>query len=176
VLPQDAVVLEHHFALIASERSRSISSASAADPRRGSAPSEAKEEKAGKPELKLKENEAKKKESNIARGRKVTLRGGGGGGALVHRNNKAPVDKTQASKSPQYEDSVYIVKPADEAEGKGIFLCTDVKEIDVTQNYVVQSYIKPLTVSGRKFDMRVYLLITSSSPLTLSRPTLLSLC
>ena len=78
------------------------------------------------------------------------------------------------------------MKPIGSAQGKGIFLFTRLSEIsewrpDLVKNmkggrskedekdietYVVQKYIQfPLLVGGKKFDMRLYSLVTSFSPL-----------
>lgn len=85
---------------------------------------------------------------------------------------------------------IWIMKPIGSAQGKGIFLFTRLNEIsewrpDLVRNmvkggvkggkdedvkdveaYVVQKYIQyPLLIGGKKFDMRLYCLITSFSPL-----------
>lgn len=82
---------------------------------------------------------------------------------------------------------VWIMKPIGSAQGKGIFLFTRLSEIsdwktdyksykpspiapkDEKQDveaYVVQRYLQyPLLVGGKKFDMRLYALVPSFSPL-----------
>lgn len=76
--------------------------------------------------------------------------------------------------------TVWIMKPIGKSQGKGIFLFRNLSQIskwrsetrwskdnpDVEQ-YVVQRYIdNPLTVGGKKFDMRIYALVTTYAPLT----------
>ncbi|XP_068198943.1 probable tubulin polyglutamylase TTLL9 [Antennarius striatus] len=77
--------------------------------------------------------------------------------------------------------SIWIMKPVAKSQGKGIFLFKKLKDMDwkkdrtrseeqkdATQeeNYVVQRYIeKPYLINGRKFDLRVYVLVTSYVPL-----------
>lgn len=85
---------------------------------------------------------------------------------------------------------IWIMKPIAKSQGKGIFLFTKLKDItdwrrgveykpplneqdkdkgDGTQpieTYVVQRYIEnPYLIGGRKFDIRVYVLVCSYSPL-----------
>ncbi|XP_076019484.1 putative tubulin polyglutamylase TTLL9 [Genypterus blacodes] len=78
--------------------------------------------------------------------------------------------------------STWIMKPVAKSQGKGIFLFRKLKDImdwkrdgsrseeqtDVAQveNYVAQCYIEnPYLIGGRKFDLRVYVLVTSYIPL-----------
>lgn len=75
--------------------------------------------------------------------------------------------------------STWIMKPVGRAQGKGIFLFNRLSQVsdwkkdykwksDAPQadSYVAQRYIEsPLLVGGRKFDMRLYVLVTSFSPL-----------
>lgn len=69
------------------------------------------------------------------------------------------------------ERKLYIVKPTDGSQGDGIYLCRTMKEITSSKyvnsrGYVVQEYVdKPLIIDGKKFDLRVYVLISSVKPL-----------
>mmetsp|Transcript_32475 Transcript_32475/g.52602 ORF Transcript_32475/g.52602 Transcript_32475/m.52602 type:complete len:444 (+) Transcript_32475:184-1515(+) len=92
--------------------------------------------------------------------------------------------------------TVWIMKPIGKSQGKGIFLITKLSQISdwrkdyrwnrVTANdddskeqmqgqqerpqaeaYIVQKYIpNPYLIGGKKFDLRIYALVTSFSPLT----------
>ncbi|GMH94951.1 hypothetical protein TrST_g1523 [Triparma strigata] len=80
----------------------------------------------------------------------------------------------------KYPTSFWIMKPVGRAQGKGIFLFKQLKEIAKwksdsrynaenkdAETYVVQRYISnPYLVAGRKFDIRLYALVTSYNPLT----------
>lgn len=64
--------------------------------------------------------------------------------------------------------TLWIYKPSASARGKGIFVFDDLKSFwgEATMPCVVQSYIpRPMTVSGYKFDLRLYCLLTSVWPL-----------
>nr|XP_020473570.1 probable tubulin polyglutamylase TTLL9 isoform X2 [Monopterus albus] len=78
--------------------------------------------------------------------------------------------------------STWIMKPAAKSQGKGIFLFRKLKDIidwkkdgtrseeqkDAAQveSYVAQRYIEnPYLINGRKFDLRVYVLVTSETSL-----------
>lgn len=63
-------------------------------------------------------------------------------------------------------NKTYIVKPNEGACGVGIFLTRKLDKLDPKLKCVVQRYItRPLIIDNRKFDMRVYCLVTSMSPL-----------
>lgn len=76
--------------------------------------------------------------------------------------------------------ALWIMKPIGGAQGRGIFLFSKLSQItewkkdvhwspDAPQadTYVVQRYIaNPYTIGGKKFDMRLYVLVTSFAPLT----------
>lgn len=68
----------------------------------------------------------------------------------------------------------WIFKPAANSQGRGIFVTNKIEEIDQktsstsSSNYVVSEYIaNPLLLNGYKFDLRVYVAITSIDPLRL---------
>jgi len=72
--------------------------------------------------------------------------------------------------------SLWIMKPCAKCQGVGIFLISKLSQIkkwaarngDATgrDQYVVSRYVEhPLLVGGRKFDLRIYVLVTNYNPL-----------
>ncbi|ESO08032.1 hypothetical protein HELRODRAFT_75380 [Helobdella robusta] len=76
---------------------------------------------------------------------------------------------------------IWIMKPVAKSQGKGIFLFRKLKDIvdwkktsvdysppvkEPVEAYVVQRYIDdPYLIGGKKFDLRIYVLVTSYTPL-----------
>jgi Tubulin-tyrosine ligase family. len=61
---------------------------------------------------------------------------------------------------------IYIIKPENGSCGEGIFLTDDITTLQSANNCVVQEYLsEPLLIDGLKFDLRIYVLIKSISPL-----------
>eukprot|EP00752_Nemacystus_decipiens_P001893 g1823.t1 len=61
---------------------------------------------------------------------------------------------------------VFIVKPDSGCQGRGIFLTQDLERVDAMESQVAQLYVqRPLLIEGFKFDLRLYVLVTSVIPL-----------
>ncbi|XP_052052542.1 tubulin polyglutamylase TTLL6 [Apodemus sylvaticus] len=64
------------------------------------------------------------------------------------------------------KNKTYICKPDSGCQGRGIFITRSVKEIRPGEDMICQLYIsKPFIIDGFKFDLRVYVLVTSCDPL-----------
>ena len=77
------------------------------------------------------------------------------------------------------KDRCVIIKPSGGAQGKGIYLTMTSKGIKPDEDAVAQVYIsRPLLIDGLKFDLRIYVLVTSVDPLRILiyREGLVRLC
>ncbi|XP_045382219.1 tubulin polyglutamylase TTLL6 [Lemur catta] len=64
------------------------------------------------------------------------------------------------------KNKTYICKPDSGCQGRGIFITQTVKEIKPGEDMICQLYIsKPFIIDGFKFDLRIYVLVTSCDPL-----------
>ncbi|XP_067845745.1 tubulin polyglutamylase TTLL7 [Heptranchias perlo] len=60
----------------------------------------------------------------------------------------------------------FIVKPANGAMGHGISLIRNGEKLQAQEHLIVQEYLdKPFLMEGYKFDLRIYILVTSCDPL-----------
>jgi tubulin polyglutamylase TTLL1 len=73
---------------------------------------------------------------------------------------------------------MWIMKPCSKAQGKGIFIINKLSQTKkwanskAVEGYVVSRYIEnPLLIGGKKFDLRMYVLVISYRPLQVSGET-----
>ncbi|KAK6758263.1 hypothetical protein RB195_015839 [Necator americanus] len=72
----------------------------------------------------------------------------------------------QTAMEHSMSDFTFIVKPVSSSQGKGIFFANKVQEIPQTEPLLVSRYIEnPLLINGHKFDLRIYVAVTSFYPL-----------
>jgi len=69
------------------------------------------------------------------------------------------------SQSNNQIKNVWIVKPMSGSQGRGIFITDDITKVPIDEQCIVSRYIaNPLLLRGLKFDLRVYVLVTSFEP------------
>jgi predicted ATP-grasp superfamily ATP-dependent carboligase len=62
--------------------------------------------------------------------------------------------------------NVWIVKPANSSQGKGIYIVDDINDVNVDDTSVISRYVtNPLLINGHKFDLRIYVLVACYEPL-----------
>lgn len=58
------------------------------------------------------------------------------------------------------------MKPTNLSRGRGIYIVDDLHQIQLDDLAIISRYIgNPLLINGHKFDLRVYVLVTSVEPL-----------
>ncbi len=94
--------------------------------------------------------------------------GAGGGGVGLSRKTRSPplADTTAASVNPGSGRNIWIIKPTNLSRGRGIFVTERLDEVPLGPAAVAQEYIPdPYLIDGHKFDLRLYVLVTSFEPL-----------
>jgi uracil phosphoribosyltransferase len=72
----------------------------------------------------------------------------------------------QKLKQNESKKNVWIIKPANACQGRGIYIIDDINDVNVDETSVISKYItNPLLINGHKFDLRIYVCITSYEPL-----------
>lgn len=62
----------------------------------------------------------------------------------------------------------YIVKPVASSRGRGIYIISSPDQVVYTEQIIVSRYVtNPLLIDGFKFDLRLYVAVTSYSPLVI---------
>ena len=74
--------------------------------------------------------------------------------------------KEREDSTMQNKNNIWILKPAGMSRGRGIYLIHDIGSVCYSKPFVAQKYISnPLLYHGYKFDLRLYVLVTSFHPL-----------
>ncbi|RHY33416.1 hypothetical protein DYB32_001651 [Aphanomyces invadans] len=75
-------------------------------------------------------------------------------------------DFAQQFNSDGTSNRAFIIKPDHSCQGRGVFLTKNLKEVNKTDIFVAQRYVAhPLLLGGKKFDLRIYIMIASCAPL-----------
>jgi tubulin polyglutamylase TTLL5 len=82
-------------------------------------------------------------------------------------NNGIPRNEYEDKGHGTTKRNLWIVKPSGSSRGRGIYIVDDPKQIlQTNESLVVSRYIdNPLLLNGHKFDLRIYVLVTSYDPL-----------
>ena len=60
----------------------------------------------------------------------------------------------------------WIMKPVTKSRGKGITVVNEITQVNAGESMVMQRYVKnALLLKGYKFDMRIFVLVTSVNPI-----------
>ncbi|XP_053405838.1 tubulin polyglutamylase TTLL13-like isoform X20 [Mercenaria mercenaria] len=66
----------------------------------------------------------------------------------------------------QKKNKTYILKPESGCQGRGIWVTKNPKDVKPHEHMICQHYMsRPLLIDGFKFDLRIYVLVTSCDPL-----------
>lgn len=77
-----------------------------------------------------------------------------------------PYEFEDFSAAFQREKGLWIIKPVASSQGKGIFLINHPDQVPLDENLVISRYVdNPLLIDGYKFDVRIYVAVTSYDPL-----------
>ncbi|XP_077094634.1 tubulin polyglutamylase TTLL5 [Siphateles boraxobius] len=85
---------------------------------------------------------------------------------IVPQTFVLPTEYQEFSSSFSKDKGSWIIKPVASSRGRGIYLVSNPSQIPLEENILVSRYISnPLLIDDFKFDVRLYVLVTSYDPL-----------
>eukprot|EP00058_Branchiostoma_floridae_P024373 XP_002609863.1 hypothetical protein BRAFLDRAFT_126016 [Branchiostoma floridae] len=86
--------------------------------------------------------------------------------SLYWTDYSVSLERVMEMKRFQKKNKTFICKPDSGCQGRGIFLSKNAKDIKPGDHMTCQVYIsKPFLIDSFKFDLRIYVLVTSCDPL-----------
>lgn len=86
----------------------------------------------------------------------------------INQQQEEQHEANASGESQVAKRDLWICKPADLSRGRGIFIFKDLNELAYDCAAVAQKYLtNPLLIGGYKFDLRIYVLVTSFLPLNI---------
>ncbi|XP_041131873.1 tubulin polyglutamylase TTLL5 isoform X3 [Polyodon spathula] len=87
---------------------------------------------------------------------------------IVPQTFVLPVEYQEFCSAYSKDKGPWIIKPVASSRGRGIYLVSNPNQIPLDENILVSRYISnPLLIDDFKFDVRLYVLVTSYDPLTI---------
>nr|XP_017207366.2 tubulin polyglutamylase TTLL5 isoform X1 [Danio rerio] len=88
--------------------------------------------------------------------------------SIVPQTFVLPAEYQEFSNSFSKDKGPWIIKPVASSRGRGIYLVSNISQIPLDENILVSRYISnPLLIDDFKFDVRLYVLVTSYDPLVI---------
>ena len=87
---------------------------------------------------------------------------------LSRKDNLYNVLVTEKIKDLDLNDikHLWLIKPVASSRSRGIRLLTDIESLPKKNKYIVTHYVyNPHLINGKKYDLRLYLLVTGYTPL-----------
>nr|XP_033807183.1 tubulin polyglutamylase TTLL5 isoform X2 [Geotrypetes seraphini] len=79
-----------------------------------------------------------------------------------------PIEYQELNNAHLKDRGPWIVKPVASSRGRGVYVVNSPSQISLEENILVSRYINnPLLIDGFKFDVRLYVLVTSYDPLVI---------
>ncbi len=87
---------------------------------------------------------------------------------IIPKSFVLPAENSELRSNYLKDHGPYIVKPVASSRGRGIHIVSGPDQLSYTDQVIVSRYVtNPLLIDGFKFDLRLYVAVTSYSPLVI---------